>query len=872
MRKIATTFLLLVSSWSLIWGQNLPVESIRVSLNAPSISIGALLDEMTRQTGMEFAYHSRIIDLSQVVSINLSNADLTTSLATLETQLGLSAKIVEGLIVLTLPEEPVQPQPPTYAFSGHVHDAKTGESLIGAVVYVPGTNQGTTTDAFGNFTLLLPARRYDFVCDYVGFEQQPVSVSLQRDVYQKIPLNPASIDLPNVIVDETLNAVMEKNQLGQIDFSAKMLQNMPEFGGESGLVKGLHSLPGVSMHSDGSAFFYTRGGERDQNLIIIDDAPIYNPSHLFGFYALVIPDFAKSIKVYKSDMPTSVGDRLSSIVSIRTKDGNLNQTQISGAINPLINRISFETPVFKKQGSIFASVRRSSFEWLYKRRLPNWDFYFGDANLKLNYKINKNNRLYLTIISSRDNFTNENEANAPNAGIRWGNFASTLRWNHSFSPKLFANTMLYTANYGYQIFFDPNIWQSRLSTVSFKTDFTQYGSSNYKAKFGFELQGFFIDPGSFTLDTAIAVLPQIKSNYNRKTVLYYQGNWKLSPKWTINAGLRMVSWANLGPATYYSYDKNYAVTDTTHVGSGVYNKYNQFDPRFSVQFAPTSQSEFKFSLGNYHQYLQLISNSISPFTSLEVWLPASPHIKPQSSFQVALSYAQSLKPSKWEWNASVYHKKFYNQIDYKDHPNTLFNPLLEGELRFGTMKSYGLELGLKKSYGKWRGQLNYAHSRAIRKTDDLNGGEPYPAFQDVPHSFNIVMEYQAKPRVLLSGVWTSYSGYTFTSPSRFYQFNGQTVPIYDTKNNDRLPTYRRLDLACKFLLNKDLEKRFQHSLTFSIYNALMHKNVIAVNFNRIPSAGPRPVVPANLLSDIPLSASQVDLIRFLPSLTYKFKY
>lgn len=844
-----------------------PYPTITIPVSDNTVEI--ILEEITRQSGRRFSFNPQTVDVERIISFSVTNATLEKTLDALSERLGISYILIDDQIILKRPERDTSDTDEIYTLSGFIEDQLTGESLIGATAAVPGTSLGAVTNAFGYYALPLRPDEYRMQYSYVGYDKKVMDLSVTDDEQRNILMEPTAIELPNVIVELPVAALLKRKSLDHPEFKPGELNLLPEFAGESGLVKGLQTLPGIKMHSDGSAFFYVRGGDRDQNLIIIDDAPIYNPSHLFGFYSIVIPDFAKSIQVYKGDFPANLGDRLSSIIDIRTRDGNLNRFELRGAVNPLINRFSLESPIVKKRGSLFLSWRRSNFEWLYQKAAPEADLGFGDFNFKINYKLNDHNRLFFTTIFSGDNFTNT--AAGTQAGIRWANLAATFRWNHIFSPKLFSNTTLYTGNYGYRLFFSPNYWQSALGSLSFKTDFTHYARPGYTARFGLEWQAYFIDPGSFALDTTIAILPSITPNYSRKSVLYYQADIDLTETLKLRAGARLINWSNLGPATYYRFDEQYEVRDTVQAGEGVYNRYFNFDPRLSLQYQWDKRSQLKLSLGRYHQYLQLISNSLSPFNSLEVWLPAGPTIRPQSVIQTALTYLTYLPKPGLSLSASLYYKHFNDQIDYEEHAVTLLNPLIEGELRFGSMRSYGLELLLKKEAGRLSGWLGYTYSRALRRTPDLNDDRTYPAFQDRPHDLSLVLNYRPSSRLFLSAYWTAYSGSPFSSPTGFYRFNEQTVPIYDDKNNDRLPQYRRLDLSLQYRLNKDETRRFQHSLTFSIYNALAHKNVVAITFNRIPLEGGRPVVKTDLLSGVPLSPTQADLIRFFPSLTYKFK-
>ena len=845
-------------------------EKVEVNIQQSSISIAALIEAITEQTGYHFSYRSNLFDDDQKISFYAHHWNLDRTLKVFCEKTGLNYQLIEGQIVLKQGDAPLQQK--QYTLSGYVKDIQTGETLIGATLYLVGTSNGVVTNEFGYYALEVDKGPLKIEATYLGYERKVIEKTIENDARVNISLGPGAIDLPNVIVDIKNDHQFKEKDLDHVNLSSETLQNMPELAGESGVINGLQSLPGVKMHSDGSAFFYIRGGQRDQNLIILDDAPVYNPSHLFGFYSMVIPDFTKDIQVYKSDTPTHLGDRLSSIISIRTKDGNINKPEFKGALNPLINRISYETPVFQNQGAIFAALRRSNFEWLYRNRTPNADLSFGDLIFKWNHQVNIDNRLFFTAFFNGDRFAYKDENTGADAGITWGNFTASLRWNHIFGPKLFSNTTLYTGNYGYRIFFKPSYWQSALGTLSLKSDFTHYAHSNYTAKFGIELQGYFIDPGSFALDSTIAVLPKIQPNYSQKNVLHYQGTLKIKEDWTLKAGVRMVRWANLGPVVTYRYNEAFEVIDTLQFGTGPFNEFFRIDPRVSLAYRLKNNASVKLSYGRYHQYLSLISNSISPFTSMEIWLPASPNILPQQADQFTFNYSKLLKQPGLDFNISAYYKTFRNQIDYKPHATILFNRFLEGELRFGTMYAYGIETQLKKESGRLNGWINYTYSRVLRQTNGLNNGNEYPAFQDRPHEISILGNYQLNDRFFLSGYFTAFSGAAFSSPTGFYQFNDQTVPIYDEKHNDRLPFYSRLDVSVQYRLNRSEESRLQHSLTFSIYNALARKNVVNINFNKIPSEGSRPLVKTDLFSDTGLRPSQLDLIRFFPSLTYKFKY
>lgn len=871
-RKFSTLFFTL----SFLFLGNVACLAQNINIQSSSISVDDLLQEITEQGGMDFSYSSKLIDPKQKISYNIKDASLETALELLCQKLSIAYSIVDKQIILHEPSignnnsSSSSESKEQFTISGFINDAQSGESLIGATVSVKGSSKGVSTNSFGFYALQLPKGDHTLLVSYVGFQAQQILISLVKNQKQDIPLQPAAMDLVTITIQSNPLENLQVRQTGAMDLSPEDLNNMPEFGGESGLIRGLQSLPGIKSHSDGSAFFFVRGGHKDQNLIIIDDAPIYNPSHLFGFYSVIVPEFTKSMKVYKSDIPVHLGDRLSSIVDIRTKDGNLNKTEINAAFNPLVSRLSLEGPVKEGKSSYFISYRTSNFKWAYQNNSPEADLGFSDFNFKWNYKINSKNRLFFTLFIADDRFKNSGILNN-SSSIGWRNAASTIRWNHIFGERLFSNTIFYTGNYNYRVSNGVNRWDSSIGRGSLKSDFTYYHRNNQISKFGIEFNGFTFNPGGINGEDFTALFPKILEDKARQTVLYGNHEFKWGTRWILNAGFRTASWENLGPNTYFNFDENYEVIDSVVTDEEVYQRYQYFDPRLQLQYKTSATSSLKLSYGRYNQNLQLITNSTSPFTALEVWLPSSPNIKPQLAHQFSLSYAKHFPKKQIDLTAEAYYKDMDNQIDYADHANTLLNPLVEGQLRFGTMESYGVELMLKKKIGRLNGWMSYTYSRALRQTPDVNGGRVYSAFQDRPHDFSMMLNYGLRPRVLFSAYWTLYSGSAFSSPTGFYTFNDRTVPIYDEKHNDRLPNYNRLDIAFKFIINKKPTANFQHDLTFSIYNVLAHKNIVDVNFNKVDNGSGRPVVQANLLAEDQLTATQLDLLRFFPSLTYTFK-
>ncbi|MCB9287633.1 MAG: carboxypeptidase-like regulatory domain-containing protein [Lewinellaceae bacterium] len=869
LRAFIIAFFLLLSAFP-VFSQ---ITGAKITIQRSKIRVEEVLKEITLQSGIQFSYNPESIPTQQEISFHVRKASLEETLGELASIIPVDYTIIEDQIVLNRREGPVgmvQEEPEYFTVSGFVNSLSSGESLIGATAFARGTPIGTTTNAFGFYSLRLPKGNYTMEYSYLGFTTEIAKIELIKDVKKDMGLRAVPLELPDVIVETPVSDMLDKRQMGRLELKPADLDNMPEFGGESGLIRGLQAFPGIKSHSDGSAFFFVRGGGKDQNMVIIDDAPIYNPAHLFGFYSMVIPDFTKDIKIYKSDIPVNLGGRLSSIIDVRTKDGNLNKMEFRGAFNPLLYQFSLEGPVVKGKSSFFTSFRRSNFEWLYKKNVPNLNLNFGDFSFKWNFRADNKNRFFFTLINGRDDLANTGSLSSDRAGVFWNNFATTIRWNHLFSPKIFSNTTLYAGNYQYKLSSTEDIWHSGIGNLSLKSDFTVYNSQNITTKFGGELQAFAFNPGKVLTGSLSSLFPAIRQDYSRQAALYYSTDLSFS-RWQFSAGARLSGWANLGPAEYYTFDENHEVEDTITAGEEVYQSYWNIAPRSSLEFHIDSGSSLKLSYGVYYQYIHLISNSASPFTSFEVWLPSSPNIKPQRAHQAALGYVRYFPKQGLGFSSEVYYKKMNNQIDYPPHAQTLLNPLIEGELRFGEMRSYGLELLLKKAPGRLNGWIAYTYSRALRQTKAVNGGREYPAFQDRPHDFSLMLNYRLTKRILFSAYWTAYTGSAFSAPTRFYTFNHNTVPVYDEKNNARLPDYNRLDVALKFILNRKPENTYQHSLTFSLYNALGHKNIVAVNFNKILDDNGSPIVRANAIGEQGLVATQADLVRFFPSLTYKLK-
>jgi len=837
-----------------------------------SMPLEQFIEYISGHTGILFSYSSQQIDVRQQVDILPGEKSIREVLDILYDDLWIDYVIVESQVVLKKrgSDEMIRLNETLYSINGYLYDGSTGESLIGATVLVVGTAYGSISNAFGYYSISLPEGKYRLKFSYIGFENEDINIDLASDLTKTVYLKPARIQLPAVLIKTDLGKQMlSTSQMSRIDLEPEQMEKIPEFGGEIGLVKGLQTLPGIKSHSDGSAFFFVRGGEKDQNLIIIDDAPVYNPSHLFGYYSMVIPDFTKDIKIYKSDMPVNLGDRLSSIVDIRTKDGNLNHFGFTGLINPLVSRFSLEGPIFKSKSSFFTSLRFSNIQWIYQRFVPNLVFGFSDLNIKWNYTRSKRNRYFFSFFQGTDRLINQYTQDQ-NAGIEWNNTAASFRWNHLISSQIFVNTIFIASIYQYKLYLANNNWRSNIANVDLKMDFNYFPRPDLTFRFGLNSGTHAFDPGSLSLTGKTQYIPSITSGKSHSFNTYLKADHRLNNRISYSVGFRIPFWYNTGPTVLYYYDDEHQLEDTVHISNNQpYAAFVNLDPRLSLTYRFDSSSYLKCSYGSYHQYIHLLSNTTSPFTSMETWLPSGVNIKPQRADQFALGYYRFYKKYHTQFSVEMYYKLMKNQIDYIPHAYMLLNPLVESELRYGKAFSYGLEFLLEKKHGKLNGWMSYTYSRVFRKTPDINEGKRYRAFQDRPHDFSVFLNYKKSERASFSANWSFYTGSPVSVPVSYYQFNDQTVPVYGQKNNARLPNYHRLDLAYRYILNKP-DSKFRHSLSFAVYNVYARKNPISVNFNKIEKDG-QLLIPGDLTGLEDQVVSQVDLMRFMPSISYKFE-
>lgn len=849
-----------------------------ISVNYDDIPLEKVLQDITAKSGIKFSYSANTIDIGKKIHISSQNNTVESILEEVFKQANVEYEIVGMYLVLkklTPTEE--TPQPPRikyYTISGYISDSSDNEVLIGAAIYHKETGRGVLSNNYGFFSLTLPEGTYNIEASYLGYKVIGKTLNLNKNVTWKVQLTPS----PSMVEEVIISSYNEEERIfsslaAQSNIKATEVKQRSAAMGETDMLKSLDNLPGISFHNEGSSYFYVRGGNRDQNLIILDEATIYNPSHLFGLFTPIIPDAVKNTEIYKADFPAQYGGRLSSVIDIRTRDGNMQRLSGSASIGLVSTRYRLEGPFKKNASSFFLSYRRSHFGMLFKSALPAiQDFYFNDFTSKLNFKLGDKDRLFITFYTGKDIFLIEE--NEMIHGLEWGNSMITLRWNHVYGNKLFSNVTFYTSNYDYFLHTDYENkinWNSHIANTNLKTEFTYFYNPKNKARFGINLGAYEFNPGNYNLPGLPDDLRVSKMNSGE--IALYLGNEQEIDDWLrFHYGARVTYWANYGEAFVVQYDEYNNPEKTL-----VYNKGEKYygiqtnEPRFSFSFKTGPYSSIKTSYNHTIQHINLINNSISPFNSLEVWLPSGPNIKPQHADIFNLGYLKTWPKYFIDISADMFLKKMTNQIGYRYHAQMQLNPYLEGELKQGDGRAYGFEFLLKKSMGKLSGHLGYAYTRSYLKIEGLNEGRKYPSHQDRPVDFSLLLDYQAKPRWLLNLNILYTSGMRISTPTGFYYYRGEQVPIYTEQNNDKLPDYKRVDIGTTIHLNK-LYKPTSHTLNISLYNFFSYQNYAFLNFNKIINSEGEYVVHADLLNPPEQLVTYRYIYAMVPSITYTLSF
>lgn len=755
---------------------------------------------------------------------------------------------------------------PYLNLSGYISDASTGEMLIGATVYITGLSAGGATNVYGYYSIRLVAGEYQLTYSYMGYESQKLQISLKSDTTLNIKLIPQGLNLNEVVVTgESFSEQISRAQMGVARLDIKNIRQIPAFMGEVDIIKALQLLPGVQATSEGGSGFSVRGGSPDQNLILLDEALVYNPSHLMGFFSVFNNDAVKGVELFKGDIPAEYGGRLSSVVDVRMNEGNSQRVSGQGGIGTISSRLMLEGPIQKDKSSFMLAGRRTYAD-LFLAISPDEEIrdnalYFYDFNGKANYTFNDRNRIFVSGYFGKDVFKNENFA------LGWGNQTFTLRWNHLFSSKIFSNFSLIYSRFNYDLGIPEGQanafnWNSQMKDYSLKSDFSWFASANNTLKFGFQSTYHNFSPGTaegIGNETAFNKIEVAKA-FAFESGLYVSNEQKIGSRLTLKYGLRLSLFNNIGEGTVYEFDNNYDQVDSVVYPSGeVFQNFMNLEPRFSIAYKIDEFSSVKAAYTRNVQYVHLAQNSTAG-TPLDIWFPSSPNVKPQLGDQFSLGYFRYFPKEKLETSVEGFYKLNHNAIDFKDHADLLLNEILEGELRFGEAWSYGLEFLVRLSEGRLNGWVSYTWSRTFRKIPEINNGNPYPASYDRPHDISIVANYKLSKRINLGANWVYATGSAITFPTGRFTIGNSIAPVYSDRNAYRLPDYHRLDLSITLKPKDKPNRKWTGEWNLSIYNAYYRKNPWVINF-----------VADTEQSNV-TNAEMTYLFGIVPAITYNFKF
>ena len=752
-----------------------------------------------------------------------------------------------------------------FTLSGFIKDAENGEVLPGATVYIKELKAGSASNVYGFYSISLEAGTYHVVYSFIGYKSHEDEIELYSDKILNIDLKSSIESLSEVeVTGEATNENIISTQMSVNKMDSKTIKSIPAFMGEVDLIKAIQLLPGVKFAAEGSSGFSVRGGSPDQNLVLLDEATVYNAGHLMGFFSVFNNDAVKSVELYKGDLPAKYGGRLSSLVDVRMKDGNKKEFHGNGGIGAISSRLTLEGPLVKDKGSFMISGRRSYADLFLRlsnnENIKNNVLYFYDLNAKVNYSINQNNHVFVSGYFGKDVFRNGA------FGMDWGNTTGTVRWNHIFNEKLFSNFTFIASNFSYNLGLNNEDrgfdWKSKLTDYNLKSDFNWYLNSNNTINFGFSTIYHDFFPGEIkgTGNESFISEYGLPNNYSLENAIYISNTQKIGSLLSLKYGLRLSMFNNVGPNTVFQYDPEGQPIDSTIYSEGdFYNTYFGIEPRLGAVFQLNETSSIKASYSRNYQYLQQAQNSTAG-SPLSIWFSSSPNVKPQFSDQFALGYFRNFKEGMYEASAEVYYKDIKNAIDFRDHADLLLNKHIEGELLIGRGYGYGAEFLLRKNRGKLTGWVSYTYSRTFREIEGINNGDPYKAPYDRPHDLSVVVNYNLSKQISLGLTWVYLTGQPVTFPVGRFVYGNTVVPFYSGRNDYRMPDYHRLDLSFTWREKYNPEKKWHSEFNVSIYNAYNRKNPWVINFQSDP-------VDPNITY-----AEMTYLFGIIPSFTYNFKF
>lgn len=751
-----------------------------------------------------------------------------------------------------------------YTISGTITDQANGETLAGAAVSVdelPGT--GISANTYGYYAISLPEGNYTIRITYLGYETIELDINLNQNIRRDIRMEVMATGLREVdIYPFKRNDNILLNNIGSEKILVSEIKNIPVFFGEQDIMKTISLTPGATSVRDGNNGIYVRGGGNDQNLILLDEAIVYHPNHLLGFFSTFNSDAIKEMTLYKGTAPASYGGRISSVMDIRMKDGNNQSLEVNGGIGLISSRLAVEGPIVKDRGSFIVAGRRTYVDMLLKLTndpsLSNNTLNFYDLNAKMNFRINQNNQIFIAAYSGRDAF-----AIPGRFGLAWGNRTASFRWNHIWQDKLFSNTSVVYSDFDYEVdlAFEPSAFSvlSGIKNFNFKHEFNYFISENSRFMLGYDMLSHNITPGQLIADENAIVHPmKIQERNGREETIYVSNEFRPAPNWIFNAGIRLNTFRLYGPGDFYKYENGTLTETITYTKDEIVKSYFSPERRLNITHIINPVQSVKMSYSTHTQHIHKITATENLSLPVDIWIMSGNNVKPQKSDQFSAGYFRNMQNDMYQFAAEAYFKLMHDQIDVKNGADVMANQHIEGELLFGKGRSYGLELMLKKKYGKLNGWIGYTLSRTELSIPGINNGNWYPARQDITNDLSIVGMYELSKNLTMSATWVYQTGNAVTFPSGKYEINGETKYYFNERNGYRMPDYHRLDLGLTW--NLQSKGKYRGNLNFSVYNAYARKNAFSIEFEQ-DATNPDKTI-----------AVMTYLFSAIPSITYNFKF
>ncbi len=761
-----------------------------------------------------------------------------------------------------------------FTINGYVKDAENGEELIGATVVVKELGTGTITNVYGFYAVSMPAGTYTVQYSFIGYQTVEQTFELKQNTEWNVELPIAATQMQEVVItDKPIDANVTDIKMSKNDLDIKQVKKLPALFGEADIIKTVQLLPGVITAGEGTSSFFVRGGSADQNLILIDEAPVYDPSHLFGLFSVFNADVIKESELYRGGIPSRFGGRLSSILEVRTKDGNNKNFGGSAGLGLLASRLMLEGPIKKDKSSFIVSARRSYVDLLLKAANQENTVTFYDINAKVNWKHNNNNRFFLALYAGRDVFNFDDIF-----GFDWGNTTGTFRWNHLFNDRLFSNTSLIASNFDYKLGLNDDAqgfdWLSNLQELSLKQDFNYFANASNELEFGYHVTYRRFSPGIIkpTSDNSLFTENELDKMYALDHAFYLGNQQKISDRLTIKYGVRLSIFQNIGQQDVYTYVDPKDNIDPTRVDTISYKafetikSYVNLEPRFSARYILNANSSVKMSYNRMVQNTHLISSGTVPIP-FNTWSPSNTYLEPQLADQVAFGYFKNVQDNTIELSAEVYYKDIQNVTDFADNAQLFFNKDLTTEYRQGDSWSYGLELMAQKKEGAVTGFVSYTWSKTEREIPGVNNNRAFLANYDRRHVLNAVATYDLDDRWSFGTNFTYSTGRPITVPAGKYDYGHYQVDYITERNGYLLPAFHRLDLSATYESRKNANRKWKGSWVFSIYNVYSRKNAFTI-YTRV-----RQDEDGNVIGDgTEKEARQVSLFPILPSVTYNIRF